>query len=58
MESAKTDKSTRTSVEVPSEKAEYLREISTMNVETLKILAAKSKKPGIEQKLKNWQHLI
>ncbi len=46
------------SINVPSEKATYLLEISKLSVEALAILASKSGKPGIEQKLKTYQALI
>lgn len=45
-------------INVPSEKAELLKQISKLSVETLQILADKSKKPGIEQKLKMYKSLI
>jgi hypothetical protein len=45
-------------INVPADKAEYLKQISRLNVETLQILADKSKKPGIEQKLKMYKSLI
>jgi hypothetical protein len=44
------------SIEVPREKALYLTELSTLSAEALEILAKKSKKPGIEQKLKAYQN--
>jgi hypothetical protein len=43
---------------VPREKALYLQELSGLSVEALEILAKKSKKPGIEQKLKSFQNFI
>lgn len=46
------------SIEVPREKALYLTELSTLSSEALEILARKSKKPGIEQKLKQFQNFI
>lgn len=45
-------------INVPADKAEHLKLISKLNVETLQILADKSKKPGIEQKLKMYRNLI
>ncbi len=44
-------------IEVPANKADFLKQISTLGIETLQILAEKSKKPGIEKRLqqyKNW----
>jgi hypothetical protein len=37
---------------VPTEKANFLFELSRMSVGTLSLLAELSKKPGIEEKLK------
>ena len=39
-------------------KADYLQTISNLNEESLKILADKSTKPGIEKKLKSMQHFF
>lgn len=47
-----------TSITVEKEKAEYLKQIGTLSLKSLDILAAKSKKPGIEQKLQTWQKWI
>lgn len=46
------------SVTCSPEKAEYLAQLASLSVESLRILAEKSRKPGIEQKLKNFQHFI
>lgn len=40
------------------EKLEYLQQLTGLKTETLKILAKLSKKPGAEQKLKTFQHLV
>jgi hypothetical protein len=45
-------------IKVPADRARYLTELSTLSPEALKILAEKSKKPGIEQKLKQFQNFI
>lgn len=47
-----------TSITVPNEKARYLEEIAKLSVESLRILATKAGKAGIEQKLKQYQHFI
>lgn len=39
-------------LKVPSEKVTYITELAKLNVDTLRILADLSKKPGIEKKLK------
>jgi hypothetical protein len=41
-----------TKIVVPTEKANFLFELSRMSVGTLSLLAELSKKPGIEEKLK------
>lgn len=45
-------------IDVPASKATYLTDLAKLNEETLNILAEKSKKPGIEQKLKKFRYLI
>lgn len=45
-------------IEVPRDKALYLRDISCLSPEALEILARKAKKPGIEQKLKQYEKWI
>jgi len=45
-------------IEVPANKAEFLKQISTLGVETLQILAEKSKKPGIEKRLQQYKAWI
>lgn len=46
------------SLQVPASKAAHLNDIAKLSAETLEILAEKSKKPGIEQKLKKFRYLI
>ena len=43
---------------VAKQKATYLEELSKLDIGSLKILAEKSKKQGIAQKLRAFQHLI
>lgn len=45
-------------LDVPADKAAQLNDLAKLSVEALNILAEKSKKPGIEQKLKKFRHLI
>lgn len=45
-------------LEVPESKAVNLVTLSKLSAETLAILAEKSKKPGMEEKLKKYQFLI
>ncbi len=46
------------SVLVDSNKATYIQDIAKLSVEALAILAEKSKKPGIELRLKIYQKMI
>lgn len=43
---------------VDAEKAAYIEKISKLSIESLKILAEKSEKPGIEGKLKTYAAFI
>jgi hypothetical protein len=45
-------------VMVESDKKQHLEAIKNLSIETLAILAEKSKKPGIEQKLKQFKNFI
>lgn len=45
-------------IKVPADKATFLLELSKLSVESLRILAEKSKKPGIEKKLQTYQSLL
>lgn len=45
-------------IDVPANKAEFLKQISMLGVDTLQILAEKSKKPGIEKRLQQFKSLI
>lgn len=45
-------------ISVDPAKAKYLEELARLSVESLKILAEKSKKPGIEAKLKQFQNFL
>lgn len=45
-------------IEVSADKVEYLKQIAALTTDSLKILADKAKKPGIEGKLKMFQHMI
>lgn len=44
--------------EVANQKKTFLEQIGRLDLDTLQILAQKSKKSGISQKLKQFQHLI
>lgn len=46
------------SIEVATDKAEYLKKIARMSTGALKILAEKSDKPGIEKKLEAYKNFI
>ena len=43
---------------VSNQKKVFLEQLATLDIGTLKILADKSKKNGISQKLRKFQHLI
>jgi len=45
-------------IDVPAGKAAQLNDLSKLSAETLSILAEKSKKPGIEDRLKKFKHFI
>lgn len=47
-----------TQITVDADKAAHLQKIGNLSVDTLKILADKAGKPGIEQKLKTYRHFI
>lgn len=40
------------------EKGKYLSDLSNLSISTLKLLAEKSRKPGIEKKLEQYKNLI
>lgn len=46
------------SVPCSPDKAQYLAQIAKLSTESLRILAEKSRKPGIESKLKTFEHFI
>lgn len=45
-------------IDVPASKAAQLNDLVKLSAETLNILAEKSKKPGIEERLKKFKNLI